>query len=1289
MKTNKLGLITIVILFVIGIQVRGQISTNELPVSFSLDESIELLGEMKSLPVLDMEQIQQEDLEDEQNGIPPRFGYRHQVSYNLNNSGHWTTLPNGDKIWQMEIYCPNALSINLLYDEFWIPEGSKFFIYNSDKTHSIGAFTSVNNKGTKENLREFATGLVYGDKITLEYYLPEGLEEQGIISIAYVVHGYRYINITDKAGFGQSGNCNINVNCSEGNDWQQEKNAVALILVNGNRWCSGSLINTTSQNNSPYFLTADHCLDGNKDAINDNNLNHWSFYWHYESPGCSNTTDPPHLSTVGATVVANNSFSDFALLSLTEDPKDVPGITPYYLGWDRTGNSGTGGVGIHHPNGDVKKITIYTISPLSTTYANSTTNTNGTHWKVQWSLGTTEGGSSGSPLINNNHKIIGQLHGGGASCNALTSPDWYGKFSVSWTGNGATDNRRKLSPWLDPTGTGVTVLDGITVDIICNSVVVPSISITGNTTWNSNRKIASIINVENGVTLTIQNATISFASVAKIIVKPGGRLLLDGCTLTNACAGELWQGIEVWGNPSNVQNTGSQGFLEMKNGATIENAACAVYAGSSNSKGGGIITARNSTFKNNKQALNFQPYTWINSFGWESTNTSEFIDCEFLTDNNALFPGSGFNVMVSLVNVRDISFRGCTFKDTRQKNTLSDYGIGIYANAASLSMECLGLPRYGHILIDYFDPVKLNEFYGFGQAILLRSSGTKASKIHWTKFENNNVAIFGSVVDKLSVESCEIHLNGQADEETMSGRHGIYIEYSDGYTIANNQFEGDGTGLRIAESGEGNNSVENNKFSNMCLAILASGVNGENVNSTHCTGLTFQCNEFIENDEDIRVDKNISSVKTSRIRYMQGSASYAAGNLFQSSTIAVYNNSPTHTVLYYYDNNDPNPNTNLHYPTGYGSTNNNLFTGGVSRTNCIGIGYLGNYYYTRPRRAIITPDMPRIDIINTYTEVYLAKKETLTEKINTYQSTYGEESINWNLILSSSDGIAAITTMPQVKLWVEISDLTQEVRFICREVISFLINEAEFDFPTYRVWLDRENTLKADYLLSQSYVESSDWGGADNVLQTIPTRFPQYSATEHSDFMTYLQFENQWGNTDPSQIPSAEIEAMQAIIFISILEGELLERYRALLERISRGILFPVITLDDKCGDVNTMGTEGITGFTESNSSSNSDKSINSSNNRNAQSLNDVSSYTLALYPNPSEEVLHLNLENTATVNIQQVAVYDIYGRQLRTKENIDVSKTFINLSGLTKGIYFIHVKMNSGEIKIRRIVKE
>ncbi|MDR1120198.1 MAG: serine protease [Dysgonamonadaceae bacterium] len=512
---KKYNLIICICFVLFGLKSYAQISTEELPVSFSFEENTLQfdIETAQTLPGLDMETINREDREREEENLPTRFGYRHPVHFTLNNSGQWTVMPNGDKLWKLDIYCPEALSINLLYDKLHLPERAKFFVYSSDKRQSIGAFTSINNKGTKENPQGFATGLVYGDKVTLEYYQPEEVTDEGIISIAYVVHGYRYIYLPGSSeNITASGACQVNVNCSEGQNWQNEKNAVALILVDGSAYCSGFLINTTANDARPLFLTANHCIcEKGKDALGDSILNTYSFYWNYESPNCTPTTYPTPKSTAGAVVVANNGAVDFALLRLTEDPRNKSDVNTYYLGWDRTGNAGTGGVGIHHPNGDVKKISTYNISPANSNCMDfnycASYLPNSNFWRINWIATThgqsvTEGGSSGSPLFNNNHRVIGQLFGAG---NKTLCPDPncsnpsadianYGKFSVSW--NSSANPKRRLRDWLDPNNTGVTILDGF-----CPTVNFTNQIVTTNTTVTS----CGDINVQN---VKVQNGGI-------------------------------------------------------------------------------------------------------------------------------------------------------------------------------------------------------------------------------------------------------------------------------------------------------------------------------------------------------------------------------------------------------------------------------------------------------------------------------------------------------------------------------------------------------------------------------------------------------------------------------------------------------------------------------------------------------------------------------------------------------------------------------------------------------------
>lgn len=526
--------LTILFFLCLSFNVYAQLSTNEKPVSFimksEMKESKRTAFQTVTTPVLDMEKIEAEDEEDDKYDMPPRFGYSHRVNYDLNNSGTWYTLPNGDKLWQLNVICPNALSVNFCYDKFWLPDGGKLFVFSKDKKHSIGAFTSRNNKGTREQLRGFATGLIYGCDVTLEYYQPKEVNTDAIISIEFVVHGYRYIDLEERS-FGNAGNCMVNVNCEEGLEWQNEKKAIALIIVNGERYCTGSLINTTDLSQKPYLLTADHCLGGwannniKYDAVTLPNLDHYSFYWDYEAPGCSNVNvEPNYYTTSGATILANNIASDFALLRLTEDPMELSSYTPFYLGWDNTGLSGNPGVCIHHPRGDVKKISTVNEQPTSSYWLVLPQYTN-SHWLVTWKEtlnghGIVKSASSGAPLYNAAHKVIGQLHGGTCkSCVNISGYSKFGKYDVSWTGNGNDSIQRRLNCWIDSLNSGIQIMEGLLV-------------ISTVKTFTTNEQIYSNICITRNGQLTIQS-DVELMGNSRVIVEGEGKLIINGGTLSN------------------------------------------------------------------------------------------------------------------------------------------------------------------------------------------------------------------------------------------------------------------------------------------------------------------------------------------------------------------------------------------------------------------------------------------------------------------------------------------------------------------------------------------------------------------------------------------------------------------------------------------------------------------------------------------------------------------------------------------------------------------------------------
>ena len=240
---------------IIGLSVlNAQVSVDGTPYSFKYNVRADVTTD--AMP--DEVDIDALLFEDEVSGkeVPFRFGHPFDVNLNLENSGEWETTDDGGRVWRLGIESNGAYSINLIYDDFWLPEGGKFYVYNADKSQIIGAFTELNNK--EDGI--FATAPVAGDHIILEYNEPADSPSGVRIQISSVIHAYKNIfgDHIDR-GYGDSGSCNNNVNCPEGADWANEVRAAAMILTSGgSRLCSGSLINNVRQDMTQYFLTANH-----------------------------------------------------------------------------------------------------------------------------------------------------------------------------------------------------------------------------------------------------------------------------------------------------------------------------------------------------------------------------------------------------------------------------------------------------------------------------------------------------------------------------------------------------------------------------------------------------------------------------------------------------------------------------------------------------------------------------------------------------------------------------------------------------------------------------------------------------------------------------------------------------------------------------------------------------------------------------------------------------------------------------------------------------------------------
>ncbi|RMF75591.1 MAG: hypothetical protein D6738_03460 [Acidobacteria bacterium] len=396
-------------------------------------------------PPVDVDALRAEDALREGMGVPDRVGFPIKADIAPGRFGRWEDGPDGSRTWRAAVRSPGALWLALGFGTFRIPPGASLVVRDPDGRTVRGPYTArdVRPHG------QLWPPPVAGDTAIVELTWPKSVAgEEPNVHLGTVSHGYEPwggIGAPPDDPSTDAGACNIDINCPLGADWQNEKHGVVNLLSGGSGYCTGSLIVTTDRDCRNYVLTANHCVSGASGAAST------VFQFNFERPQCDSGIPPTDQTVSGSSLVATYSASDFTLLEMDSDP--LESYQAYYNGWSRSPDPASESWCIHHPNNDEKKIS-YNADPLI-----NGQNWGPDHWRVtEWEQGTTEPGSSGSPLFDPGHRIVGQLHGGTASCSSLTY-DEFGKLAVSWDGGGTSGSR--LSDWLDPTGTGHVTEDGL------------------------------------------------------------------------------------------------------------------------------------------------------------------------------------------------------------------------------------------------------------------------------------------------------------------------------------------------------------------------------------------------------------------------------------------------------------------------------------------------------------------------------------------------------------------------------------------------------------------------------------------------------------------------------------------------------------------------------------------------------------------------------------------------------------------------------------------------------------
>lgn len=405
---------------------------------------------------------------------PYAYGTAPETHLTSDHHGVWESLPSGDWLWRLRLQSDEAVSLSVGFTRFQLPDGAEVYLHGPDNADIRGPYTAADATNGQH-----WTPLVHGDQLTIELHVPEGQRPAVQLEIGRVVHGVRSISPTvDRGPPSKSGACNVDVACDEADPWRKQARSVGLytFVQNGSTFaCSGALVNNTANDKTPYFLTAEHCVTSPEVAST------MVFYWNYQNETCRTRGSTENGKVTDDSLTAQTSSgallrvrqgnyhsesvitgkSDLALVEIDDDLPEEYNL--YLSGWSRAEDPTTEGVSIHHPSGHGKRISFDDDSTSITAYGQVDGGT--THLRIgDWDLGTTEAGSSGAPLFNTDHHVVGVLSGGRAGCKFGSAedndlPDWYGRVTPGFEEGDYKGHT--LADWLDPLDTGTDTLGGI------------------------------------------------------------------------------------------------------------------------------------------------------------------------------------------------------------------------------------------------------------------------------------------------------------------------------------------------------------------------------------------------------------------------------------------------------------------------------------------------------------------------------------------------------------------------------------------------------------------------------------------------------------------------------------------------------------------------------------------------------------------------------------------------------------------------------------------------------------
>ncbi len=766
---------------------------------------------------------------------------------------------------------------------------------------------------------------------------------------------------------------------------------------------------------------------------------------------------------------------------------------------------------------------------------------------------------------------------------------------------------------------------------------------------NGEKIIDSYLEIQPGATLTIQSdVTVRFGRKSKVVIKPGGKLILNGTLTSKDLPGfinEPWKGVEVWGNREQHQyligGQYYQGYFKSNPGAVIENAEVGLQLwgphkifyndfceGSLEPGTGGIAECNGTNFHNNRLGVDIRSYSNFSPVDQQPRPyRATFYDCDFTTD--ITYPHTeNMTAFVNIYFADGPRFKICDFNSNytppQVTSSRHDYGFGILASNSTFSVTGTCPIPIRPCPTDYLR----STFSGLGYGISTApsSSSFKPFRVQHCDFSNCYVGLQNLGVGDGVVLFNEFYL-GQVPNSNVSSAQQVGIYNANtilGMVIEENKFLPQNspqtlvtTGISCHNIGAFSNTIRSNEFDDLNIGNGASGICADDD-----SGLQYECNtntNVTTHDFLICSDEGNSRIGNPQGFLDEDLNPIATGNTFSNTSLSAsgdFNNTETANPIDYH----------------------HKINGGTAE---IPDQYAG--------LDELVPSDPNPCDIN-YTEGFTEPGDASLQKSAFYNHRSGRAIAKTNY----EAAIAANNTSLAAQYAREMAQHRRGMDANGLEVMRFnALDTLTWHRDTVRTWLSNIERYPTEVMLALDYLEDADKARADSVLTNIPGKFALQP--EQVTDLAYID-----SLFDIFSVPFPRLLSADERIRLT----DIADQETVIASNIAKSLLSETTNAHDLklCYDPGIWG--GASEYKQ-------------------KQATVYPTDKIRVYPNPSDQTVVFGILSENTV----VQIIDVKGRLLWQKEADRAERLVWNNSGHPEGIYFYRILSNGASIQDGKLV--